>query len=116
MFKTARTDIDRNQQKTICPNSSMLGYSTRKLRCGDLFLYTKRYTRGATGTRLAKCHGRVKPYDADDKWMILAQTASDNMQFTYERWVEPEDVIEIVTKDRTNIHVMRFFEEKEDSN
>lgn len=112
LMKTMRTDVKRDKQQTRCLNSSTLGYSTWKLRCGDLFVYIEHYQDGSTGTRLAKYHGRIKPTDAQE-WFILAQAASDNMQFTYERWIDPKNVLETVPKARTNEHIARFFEEKE---
>lgn len=118
-MKTSRSDIKRDRRQTICPNSSTLGYSGRKLRYGDLFVYREHYIVGGSGLRLAKCHGRVMPLgkiDESDKlqWFILAQAASNNMQFTYERWVEPEDVEEVLPGRHANKHILAFFEEGEE--
>ena len=118
-MKTSRTDVERNKRQSKCFGSTLIGHSTYILKCGDLFLYKERYTDGTEGTRLAKCHGRVRPDHNDAvsdgrEWRILAQAASDDMTFTYERWVDPKDVIQITPKNHANKNVIAFFEETED--
>ncbi len=114
-METSRQDIERDKKQTHLPESSTLGYSSYKLRYGDLFLYKEHYTDGSHGNRQAKCHGRIRPDHKTSgrrEWLILAQAANDMMSFTYERWIDPEDVIETCPKDKANAHILAFFEEK----
>ena len=116
-MKTSRTDVERNKQQTRCPNSSISGHSRTKLRFGDLFVYRRKVSHcGAKPIPkdfLARCHGRVKPPQSGP-WYILAQVANSAMTFSYERWIEPEEVIEIIPAAHTNPHILKFFEETED--
>lgn len=111
-MKTSRTDIDRDKRQTICKDSSILGYSSVVLRCGDLFVYREDYTNGTSQYRLAKCHGRIKGQN-ESKWQILAQAASTSMQYTYERWIDPGDVTETIPQAHVNEHIAAFFIERE---
>ena len=115
-MKTDRNDIERNKQQTHLPYGSglFLGYSRCKLMLGDLFLYAKIYVDGTSQSRLAKYHGRIRPINTGDEWLIFAQTAGNNMQHTYECWVKPENVIETIPADRVNPHIAQFFAEQED--
>jgi hypothetical protein len=108
-METHRKDVKRNRRQTICPNSSWLGYSSSKLKYGDLFMYYEYYEDKTTGTRIGKCHGRIKPI-AENKSYILSQSISTNLQFSYERWVDPKDVIEIIPKEKANKNILAFFE------
>lgn len=115
-MKTSRTDVERNKQQTLCPNSTSLGYSRWKLRYGHLFLYKEHYTDGTHGVRLAKCHGRIRPdYRTSGKidWFILAQVTNRMMGSTYERWIKPEDVIETRPPERCDKNILKYFEERE---
>ena len=119
-METSRKDIQRNKQQTICPNSSLIGYSTNKLRYGDLFAYREQSLDGGYVYYFAKCQGRVKPNtqisDSDSiGWHILAQTSNTQgvPSFTYERWVLPEDVVSIEPKEHANKHILAYFEERE---
>lgn len=115
-MKTSRKDVERNKQQTYCPNSSFIGFSSSKLKYGDMFVY--KYSNDET-LYVAKCHGRIKatfPLNHDRKdtqWHILAQTMSRSMQFSMERWVEPECVIGTIPKDRINPHLDALFLEYE---
>lgn len=118
-MKTSRKDVERNKQQTRCPNSLWLGFSSSKLKYGDSFVY--KYPNDET-LHYAKCHGRIKarfslnPDRKDGKWHILAQTMSNNMQFSMERWIEPECVVEVIPKDRINPHLAELFLEYEKNN
>ena len=116
-MKTSRKDIERNKQQVICINSSWLGYSSNKLRHGDLFTYREVYANGTFSTRLAKCHGQVKPLNrlgSTDAvgWQILAQVSNHEMTNTYERWVPPDEVMVVTPKAHANLHILAYFEER----
>ena len=117
-MKTSRKDVERNKKQVNCPESSYIGYSSTKLRHGDCFLYIENTTTGTFHYRLAKCHGQIKPLanlekdDPTPQWYILAQSADWTMRYTYERWIDPKDVTEIIPKDRINEHIERFFEDR----
>ncbi len=118
-MKTCRKDIKRDNRETKCLKATLLGYSTYTLKPGDLFSYRESYTDGTSGTRFAKCHGRVRPLNKidptdKDQWLILAQAASDMLNFTYERWIDPEDVIEICPMDHASKDILNFFSDKEE--
>ena len=111
-MKTSRTDITRDNRSTKCPNSSLLGHSSYTLRPGDLFCYEEKYTDGTSKRRHAKCRGRVKPAN-DGTWAILAQVMSINCQHTYERWVLPGEVMEIIPQERADKNILAFYAEQE---
>ena len=108
-----RKDVTVNR-KISCkvPNALSFGYSSQSLAMGDLFVYVERTSEGPI-RRLAMCHGLVKPHAAlgNEKimWYILAQVANSSMTSTYERWVEPIDVIETVIDKYINPHILAFF-------
>lgn len=118
-MKTSRKDVKIDKRDMPVFNSTSLGYSRATLKKGDHFIYKERYTDGTHGFRLAKSHGRVKPVVSLEnepvKWYILAQAASDGMTFTYERWIEPDNVTEVIPKDRVNSNIEAFFVEKEET-
>jgi hypothetical protein len=93
-----------------------------------MFTYKEHYEDDGCGRRSALCHGRVSPLGGNglvtgyevgrlplngDKWYILAQSISDDMQFTYERWIDPEDVQAIVPADRVHPDVRAFLLDRE---
>ena len=108
-METGRTDVSRDGRQTKCLNSSLIGYSRYMLRKGDLFLYREHYQEGLKGYRLARCHGRVKGR-MDFTYKILAQAADHTMQYCYERWVDAEDVIQIVPEANCDLNTMGFFD------
>lgn len=115
-MKTARTDVERDKRQISCPNSSFLGFSSTTLRFGDFFIYRTQYSRHSEieyKGSFARCHGRVKS-TISGPYYILAQVASTNMTFTFERWVTPEQVIEIIPTNHANKHILKFFEETEE--
>jgi len=117
-MKTMRKDVKRDNRTSKCLGSSLLGHSTYLLKPMDLFVYEEHYTDKTTGQRLAKCHGRIRPLRKIDetdviKWYILAQSAADDMQFTYERWVPVEDVVQIIPCKKANTHIKNFFTDHE---
>jgi hypothetical protein len=111
-MKTSRADIIRNKRQVKVLNSSLIGHSTNILRYGDHFLYKEYYQDKTFHYRLAKCHGQIKPV-YNGRWLILAQSADWTMTFSYERWIEPNDVIETIPKGKVNSHIEAFFLEKE---
>ena len=120
-MRTMRSDVEINKRQTLLPHVSNIGYSSWKLRYGDLFRYKEHYTDKTFCYRLAKCHGQIKPVnkiDSTDKiqWFILAQAASDMMDSTYERWIDPLDVVETLPSKYANKHILEFFIEQEQLN
>lgn len=112
-MKTSRTDVKRDKRavKLNYDTCSMLGYSRLTLEKGDCFIYRERHTDGTEGRRLAKSHGRIKP-NGSKKYYILAQATNDMMSFTYERWVEPKDVLETYPKEQVKEGIKTFFEDQ----
>lgn len=108
-MKTSRTDIKRDKRIVKCFNSSLLGYSTYTLKAGDVFLF--RY-KGDIEHHIARSHGRAKPLNCN-KYHILAQQLSDNLQFSYERWIDPEDVIEIIPAQHVEPLLLEMFKKYE---
>ncbi len=111
-MKTQRNDVVRDKRKTFCRNSSFLGYSSYTLKYGDFFIYKEQYEDGRYGLRTAKYHGRIRP-KSEGKWLILAQSISTMLNHTYERWIDPDDVIETCRKEYMNQHIKDMFEEQE---
>ncbi len=106
-MKTSRTDITLNKKVVVCKNSTFIGYSSSKLKYGDFFTCTD------YPGQLCKCHGQVKPNDTDE-WVILAQVASSDTQFTYERWIKPESVLKTLPAEKANQNIAAFFIESEE--
>jgi hypothetical protein len=101
MMETIRNDVKRDKREIVVKNSSYQGFSSTRLNKGDMFVYQYIGTPGEW--RYAMCHGRIKPI-SDEKggYLILAQVLSHNLQFSYERWIKPEDVIETIPAERIN--------------
>ena len=102
-MKTSRNDIEIDRKQVMIKNSSTMGYSRWFLRKGDMFIYKEYYQDGSFHYRQAISHGRVRPLkriDDTDKlqWFVLAQTISENLQYSYERWIEPENITETIPK------------------
>lgn len=117
MFPT-RTDVKRSNRIITVRNSSFMGYSTNLLHKGDMFRFKTTMLDGSIIYQNALSHGLIKPLfkiDENDRiqWYILAQVISDNMRFTYERWIAPEDVVEVIPADRVNPYLKTYFENAE---
>ena len=111
-MKTSRTDVERNKQQSICVNSSWQGFSSNKLRCGDLFTYNEKHIGGIHNTRFAKCHGQIKP-KIGGTWQILAQVSNDMMTTTFERWVDANDVMAVRPQKEADPNILKYFEAHE---
>ena len=103
-MQTSRKDVERNERKIYIPNASWLGFSRGSVSFGDFFIYSQDGQK-----RLARYHGCIRP-NTGGNWQILAQVASDFMGETYERWVEPADVIETCPADRMRPEIVAIFE------
>ncbi len=108
-MKTSRSDVKRDNKDTKCFEATLLGHSTYTLRKGDFF----RYKEDRTFTRLARCHGRVKPLNVAGKekkiWFVLAQAVDDMLTFTYELWIDPKDIMEVVPIEHADENIIEFF-------
>jgi len=110
-MKTSRMDIEKNKRQIKCFNSTSIGYSTYILTYNDLFSYKETYEDGTFTYRLACCKGQVKPANGKE-WLILCQASNDMKTFTYERWVKPCNVVEILPKENANQNILKFFDER----
>lgn len=102
-MRTARADVVRNERKIDVPNSSWIGYSRGALYFGDFFTYSQ-----DGRLRLARYHGQIRPV-AGGPWRILAQVASDFVEYTYERWIDPRDVLETRPGDVVRPEIVAVF-------
>jgi len=103
-MKTMRADVERNECKIDTSNASWLGFSCGSLSFGDFFIYSK------DGQKyLARYHGQIRPMTGGE-WQILAQVAGDFMGETYERWVNPADVIETRPANRIRPEIVAVFD------
>jgi len=98
-----RRDAIIDKKQVPVPNASHLGYDKWKAQVGDLVLYLETDVNGQRiGSRLGRMIGRVKwaPQLAGSKpirnWIILI-ALSDDLSHSYERWVNPEDVLRVQT-------------------
>lgn len=100
-----RTDATYDRKQVSCPNASTLGYGKYKAQTGDLIVYREHYTNGTDDARLARVIGRVDYAPALDgdreptrnRLVVLAMATMPS--FCFERWINPEDVIEILAID-----------------
>lgn len=111
-MKPGRKDVLQDGKTSICRKSTLIGYSTNKLKPGDMFIFKhpehdQFYYGKSFGRIKGTDDGRIK--GTDDKWMILTQTLSENLQFSYERWIDPDHVIEIIPACRINKHLNDMF-------
>ena len=104
-MKTSRNDVERNERKINVPTSSWLGYSRGYLSFGDFFIYSQDGHR-----RMARYHGQIRPV-AGGAWQILAQVAGDFIDYTYERWIDPRDVLETLPADRVRPEIVAVFDQ-----
>ena len=105
-----RTDVKINEKQVICPNASLLGYSTCKCRVGYFLVYKETYTDGSYNTRLARMIGRIEK--APEKELIghiVALALDDNGSHGYERWVDPKDVLEVYAPQHVSAFATWFF-------
>jgi len=106
-YLTSRKDIKRDKHPVRCLNSTVIGFSCYTLNYGDFFVWKDiengRYL-------FCRCHGRVKP-SGDATYLILAQVMNNSHQYTMERWVRQEEVVETVPFHRANAHTVALFNE-----
>lgn len=95
-----RTDTTIDSRQVICRNASTIGYSSVKLRVGMFFVYSE--DGDGDRRRLGRMIGRVSApaigegenYSPRIEGYILALVLSDNGAHCYERWIDPNNVIE----------------------
>lgn len=106
-----RKDVktDKRPVRLLYDKCTLLGFSRLTLEPGDCFLFEESYTDGTKGVRLGMCRGRVKPH-GEKHYRILTQAANKMMDFTYELWIEPEEVIETLPAERVKPGVKDFFD------
>ena len=103
-MRTMRADVVRNERKIDVPNSSWIGFSRGSLSFGDFFIYSHDGHR-----RMARYHGQIRPVSGG-AWQILAQVADNFMGCTYERWIDPRDVLETRPANRVRPEIVAVFE------
>jgi hypothetical protein len=107
----ARSDTKVVRRKVKVPNSTLLGFSSSVLNVGDLFMYKVILADDRHRIAVAMHRGMIKPNDGK-KWYILAQVLNSDVSFeTYERWVEPEDVVRTRPRSEVNKNILNLFEE-----
>ena len=98
-----RTDVTTNKRATFCGNSTCIGYSTNNAKYGDFLLVDTN-----TGPAMARYHGRVLEPDGAE-WMLIQQ--GDTMRdFTMERWITPESVLEVRAPEHMAPELVAFFD------
>jgi hypothetical protein len=114
-METSRKDVDRNKKQVLIPELDILGYSSNILKYGDFFVFSEKSITGSLFYTLAKSHGQIKPHsklEKDDpipEWYILAQCCNSLMTSTYERWIKPEQVVEMIPAIHVNPFIRKFF-------
>ena len=58
---------------------------------------------------MARYHGQIRPVSGG-AWQILAQVAGDFIDYTYERWIDPRDVLETLPADRVRPEIVAVFD------
>lgn len=90
--------IEYSTRKTVnVPLADHGGFGQWKAQGGDFITYRENYTDGSYGRRFARVIGVITKCDNQGpsgvgKLLVLA--VSDDGSFGYERWVEPEEVLE----------------------
>ena len=109
-IRTSRKDVIKNRGKVRVLNAISIGYSTKKLKYGDFFVYEETYTDGSKERRWGRYHGMIKSLDSDI-WYILSQTCCIGIPtFSYERWVLAGDVVETIPCDKMPKSIIDFME------
>lgn len=95
-----RTDCTIDTQQVMCPKASRLGFGQLYARFGDFIQYREHYTDGTHSIRYARVLGRVAYAPACGetpaiKDHILVAAIAEDLEFGYERWIDPDDVTEI---------------------
>lgn len=80
-----RTDIAIDKKQVRLPLSCLTGFSKCRARFGDVVLFTE-----DGNLQIGRIIGRIA--EGDLKNHLVCSVLSYNMQFSYERWVNPEDV------------------------
>lgn len=99
-----RTDVTIDKKQVHCPNTSRLGFDKSKAQVGDLILFSE-------GERIitARMIGRIAyaPQCAETppiRGWILAICLNDSLDHTFERWVNPADVLRVEPLENESIH------------
>jgi hypothetical protein len=101
--------IDRKQMR--CPNASTIGYGKWKAQTGDIVVY--RANEGMT--QVGRVIGRITHAPALDgdksptrNYLLLA-VLNSSLTFVMERWINPEDVIEVFEPREDVAKMLAFF-------
>lgn len=101
----------RKNVKIWLPNAVPIGHDKYYASPGDLILYKEYYEGGMYGLRLARVIGRIKECDnqgEDCKGYILVSAIDETLNFSYERWIKPEDVSRCVSVERAKEFISFF--------
>lgn len=107
-----RNDVIIDKKQVICRNSSLLGYSTCKVRFGMIV----RYKNGEFDNMIGRVAGRIAYAPALGEtpvirnW-ILVMALGPNLTYAMERWVNPDDVIEAYDPSRPDTDILEFITE-----
>jgi hypothetical protein len=95
-----RTDCTIDTKQVYCPNATWLAYGKGAARFGDVVWYKEWLTDGTYDTRIGRVIGRVAyaPACGETKPIsnyLCVAVLSNGYCAAFERWVNPEDVIEV---------------------
>lgn len=105
-----RTDCKISAHPIKCPNASRLGYGLSVASVGNLIVYKEFHKDDSYSTRIARVIGcvtapKIAPDDSEIKDWALVLALSDNCTHLYERWVNPEWVVEVR---EMPVNILRF--------
>jgi hypothetical protein len=88
-----RTDVIIDKKQVVCRNTSTLGFSKWKAQVGNLLLF-KEGGRIVTGRMIGRIqHGYFDGKSLKNHLVVIC--ISPRLDWTFERWVDPNDVTEI---------------------
>ena len=96
-----RTDCTIDDKRVVCPITPTGGSSKFEAGPGDVIFYRESVFHTRTARVLGRVNAPAIPHDQYPaekvKDALCVMSLSDCMTFAYERWVKPEDVIEVRT-------------------
>lgn len=106
-----RTDCKINTRSVKCPNARLIGFGLGVANVGNLIVYKEFHADDSYSTRTARMIGRVSapqldPEGDEIKGWLLVLALSDDCTALYERWVNPQWVVEVREVPTT---LLRFF-------
>jgi len=97
-----RTDATIDRRQVRLPNASTLGYGKWKAQVGDLVVFKETEHHYSHGRMIGRVHYASGHDGQPIRDYILVIVLNETLDHTYERWVNPKDVVSCYTLQTEN--------------